>query len=151
MSNTRPIVQFKKYIAMKSETIDSLVQQYTNKVSTQVIQLSRNQRIYARYIEKGSTFYFEMEYKGILMLFFYAFHEPENCQYSFATEWDDNQIEEGTDEIYIPYDIGEGEFFQQTLINDLNFVTYDLHNAMRTLINEVHQEALEKIEQYKCN
>jgi|AGFS01.1.fsa_nt_gi hypothetical protein len=154
MSNVLPINQFKQFLAKREEVIDSLVKAYIYCIENPyddaytTIRPRKANQIYAKYHPERSTFYVEIEYKNVLLLWFYESDQPDVIEIQFATQWTDNEIDESDDPYYIPAIIDGGEFFQDSLINDHRFLTCELHAAIYAFVMEVLEEAKIRAEKY---
>lgn len=71
-----------------------------------------------------------MEYNGVLMIFFYDPISDDRVEYTFAFNWSEDEIEDGTDEFFIDVDIDDAGLFQESTINDIQFLTVELHQAL---------------------
>lgn len=153
MSNVLPINQFKQFLDKKEEVIDSLIRAYFNCVENPYddaytsLRPRKANHIYAKYTPERSTFYIEIEYKKILLLWFYESDQPDVIEIQFASNWTDDAIEESDDPYYISSIIDGGEFFQDSLINDHRFLTWELHTAINTFVTEILQEVEKRVEQ----
>lgn len=139
MSNIKPLTQMKKFYAMKDAVVDALLEMKTrlNNSETCYTNIRPNKKglIYFgvdNYLELHQmSFCMELEYKGVLLIFFYDPSENEDAvEYSFAFDWTDDEIESGTDEVFVDINIDEAELFQQSMVDDLQFLTVELHQSM---------------------
>lgn len=143
----------KKFYAVKDEVVDSLLEMKTrlnnSKKCYTHIKPNKNSLIHfggvGDYFEL--SFCMELEYKGVLLLFFY--HPSENkdvVEYSFAFKWTDDEIMSGTEDVFVNIDIDEAGLFQQSMIDDLQFLTVELHQCMIQYCYDVQTALRIKIE-----
>lgn len=151
MSVTKPLTKMKKFFKHKDDIVKSLVRMSRGISSESSYTNYRPHKKSLIYIgpptnEGGMTFCIEMEYQDVLLMFFYEPNVDENIEYSFAFDWTEHEIETGTDMFKIASDIGEGEFFQESLVNDMQFLTYELHKELVRYCFEVYVEVTKACE-----
>lgn len=156
MSNIKPMTKIKKFYAMKDEVVDYLYNMYFS-ISTETSYTSfrphKNSHIYfgANNGVEGMTFSIELEYKGVLLIFFYEPIQSDNVEYNFAFDWTDDEIESGTAEFSIPTDIDEGGLFQESLMSDIQFLTIEIHQALVQYCHDVRDALRIKLECTECD
>lgn len=149
MSNTKPLTKLKKIRAC-SEDIINTINMHRKLVNSTSLRHTNNKPQknslilvgYGGYNRSSPeterlTFSIEFEYKNTLLLFYYQPDVSDKCEYIFSTDWAEDELFNGTDEIYISADIGEGEFFQESLIKDINFLTYEVHTELVSICNDL--------------
>lgn len=142
MSRILPINQFKKFLEKKDAIIKTMVILARYETNRE-ISITKHNRAYLGYNIKGNTYYFDLEYKNVLLMFYYQIGN-ENVELNFATEWTNDEILSTIgDTTYMPFDIGEGEFFQQTLLEDYSFLQYNLFSSFCNFIQEI-EDAVQK-------
>lgn len=152
MSNIKPMTKMKKFIELQDSTVDTLHNELRNCWYFTDIRPHKNSLIHIGMPPEGDidrmTFNLELEYKGVLMLCYYNPTEldKEMLEYTFAYEWTDESIESGSDEFLIKHDIEGGEFFQQSLMDDMHFLTFELHQELVKYIQDVKEKLRIKIE-----
>lgn len=155
MSNMLPKTQMKQFRALKDHLVTKLFNNYLQELEdastyeyTDVRPRKANQ-FYAKYSGDTSTYYMEMEYRKVLMCVFYDFTEPDHIEFQFSTKWTDDELEEAEPEFYLPLDIDdEGEFFQQSLIDNFYFLTHDTYKDVLSFIMEIHHEVTDLVEEH---
>lgn len=133
---TKPLTQMKKFYAVKDEVVDRMIEIRSRPLSPETrytyIRPHKSSLIYfgcPGLIEEMS-FCIEMEYNGVLMIFFYDPISDDRVEYTFAFNWSEDEIEDGTDEFFIDVDIDDAGLFQESTINDIQFLTVELHQAL---------------------
>lgn len=157
MSVTLPMTKMRKFFKNKEKVVDELVMLSTglNKESSYTYyRPHKHSLIY--FGNNGAdtsemTFCIDLEYNNVLMTFFYEPCVEENVEYSFAFKWSDDEIETGTEDFFLHPDVVEEQFFQQSLIDDFQFLTLELHQELLRYCNEVQEELRIKLESNRCD
>lgn len=79
-------------------------------------------------------FSLEFEYDGLLLLML-MFPSKDEYTYMFATEWNDEEIEDAYPEFRISLACSEEEFFQLSTVIDMRYLTYELHSEIRNFFS----------------
>lgn len=156
MSNIKPMTKIKKFYAIKDAVVENLYNMHFS-ISTETSYTSfrphKHSHIYfgANNGIEGMTFAIELEYKGVLLMFFYEPIGSNDVEYSFAFDWSDDEIESGTAEFTIPSDIDEAGLFQESLLHDMQFLTIEIHQALVQYCNDVREALRIKLECIECD
>lgn len=153
MSNILPLTQLKKFRELDSEVLENMHINFLsgNGAYTNIRPRTANLIYFGCHIDNNNTYCIELEYKNKLMIFLYNMEEPKTINYMFCTEWEEDEVLEGTDDMYIDVDIDEGGFFQQSLINDFGFLTYNLHTELYQYVHEIDKKFNTRIDEYNKN
>lgn len=158
MSNIRPMTKIKKFNNIKDEVVQQLFDMRSGisnggSYTYTSIRPHKHSHIYIGCNNgiEGMTFALELEYKGVLLMFFYEPIVNDNVEYNFAFDWTEDEIESGTGEVMIPTYIDEAGLFQESLINDIQFLTIEIHQALVQYCNDVQSALRNKIEYIECD
>lgn len=145
MSNIKPLTQMKKFYEMKDEVVNTLAMlENISRRETHYTDIRPHKKSLIYFGSCGTidemTFCMELEYKGVLLIFFYDPMDDEDAvEYTFAFDWTDEEIDNGTEEVFVDIDIDEAGLFQQSMIDDLQFLTVELHQCMIQYCLEVRE------------
>lgn len=130
MSNTRLKTQFQIFKDNKEQIVLELCATDGHKQ----ISFKKNVSLFAKHNEVNwkncSLYCFEMEYKHELYILSYNFALPKMLSVEICQNWSSDEVEESGGEFVIPHDLDEAGFFQQSVLHNMNALTYDVYREI---------------------